>query len=321
MLKHAVHIVVCLISTLGLSSAQADSVKVEWSGKDASGAAIRLPAEKPVLLLFVMPEQAQSAQAMKQAVGVAKDAAVDRIVIFSGDAKPPAVAAAPAWRTILDSDYSLSGKLSVRVWPTTVLLDETGQVIAHLAGLPKNYDKDMDSYLAFATKRIDKAALDQRLHNHDVVADSPEQIADRHFQVAQRLMDKGLVEQARVELTNGLKLHPNSPQLQLTLVRAMLTMGDADGAMKAMEKIDPSSIPASQLNLMRGEALIQLGKWEEARRALGEAVKLNPQPAEAWYQLGVVHEHSGDLAHAAEAYRKAFESTRTGRRTPPATQP
>ncbi len=321
MLKHAVHIVACLICTLGLSSALADSAKVEWSGKDASGAAMRIPGDKPTILLFLMPEQAQSAQALKDAQAVVKDSPVERTVIFSGNAKPGPDVAASTWRVILDSEYALSGKLSVRVWPTTVLLDESGQVIAHLAGLPKNYDKDLDSYLAFATKRIDKAGLDQRLHNHDVVADSPEQIADRHFQVAQRLMDKGLVEQARVELTEGLKLHPHSPQLQLTLVRAMLMLGDADGAMKAIEKIDASAIPASHLNMLRGESLIQLGKWEDARRTLEEAVKLNPQPAEAWYQLGLVHEHSADWAHAAEAYRKAFESTRTGRRAAPTTQP
>ena len=56
------------------------------------------------------------------------------------------------------------------------------------------------------------------------------------------------------------------------------------------------------------------------------AVKLNPNPAEAYYFLGQVYQQLKQADKAAEAFRMAFEATEAGRRVMapaagPATQP
>ena len=49
------------------------------------------------------------------------------------------------------------------------------------------------------------------------------------------------------------------------------------------------------------------------RAALTEALKINPDPAEALYFLARVHEHAGEWQQAAEAYRNAYEKSPAGK--------
>jgi len=71
-------------------------------------------------------------------------------------------------------------------------------------------------------------------------------------------------------------------------------------------------VPPWQVPLLRGRALMALGEWEQAAKVLPEAMKLNPDPTEAHYLLGLVYEHEKNYADAAGEYRKAFESTAPG---------
>lgn len=316
---------VVLLSGVGLLGGENAALK--WTGKDTRGGAVSVPAaDRATVMLFMRADQPQSLSALKQLGATLKGVAdVQVIVVVNGEQ-----AAAQAeqlgksddchWPVVADTDYAASGKFSVRVWPTTVVVSSTGQVLAHLAGLPKNFAMELDAHAAFAAGRINQAELDRRLANNDLVADNADQVAKRHFQVAQRLMDKGLVEAARAELAEGLKLNPQSPALQLTMVRALLAMGDSREALKLLDRVDVSSTSPAQINLLRGKALAALDKWDEARAALLEAVKLNPQPAEAWYELGRVYQHQDDQRSAADAFRRAFETTETGRKVVPATQ-
>lgn len=299
---------------------------VQWTAKDSKGAAVQVPVEqKATLLLFVMPEQPQSRLALAQMGAVLKEVgAVQAVVVVSGDQaaqQAGKLAVEYPWPVVADPEYAATGKLSVRVWPTAVVVDGAGKVVAHLAGLPKNFSKDLESYLAFASRRIDQAALEERLAHRDVVGDSPEQGANRHLQVAQRLLDKGMIDQARHELAEGLKLHPNFPALRVALAKVLLASGETAEALKLLEQLDRSALPAPQANLLRGKALAQMGKVEEARTLLLEAIKLNPQPAEAWYELGLLYQGQDDAANAAAAFRKAFEATETGRALVPSTRP
>ena len=52
---------------------------------------------------------------------------------------------------------------------------------------------------------------------------------------------------------------------------------------------------------------------DQAIAYLQEAQKLNPNPAEAQYDLGRAYQQKGDHQQAAAAFRAAFEATATGR--------
>jgi tetratricopeptide (TPR) repeat protein len=298
---------------------------VAWTGKASDGTAIAIPAEskRPTVVLFVMPTQPRTHDVLAQLTPVIRAAEdVQIVVVVSGENAPHGAARVKSeesctWPIVSDVDYTLSGLMNVHAWPTTVIVGGGGEVVAHLAGLPKHYAKNMDTHLAFASGKIDRAEFEKRISEPELIVDDPKQMASRHLQVALRLLDKGLVEPARVELDKSLRLQPLSPALQLSQTRALLMLGDADRAARLLDTIDTSAVPQSEANLLRGRVLAAQGKDAEAIVVLQNATRLNPDPAEAWYELGLAHERQHEWTKAAEAFRKAFETTDIGRKVRP----
>ena len=217
--------------------------------------------------------------------------ALDVKVVVSGDkaeerARELARSGECPWTTVPDPDYRATDALSVRAWPTTLLVLPSGEVAAHLAGLPPTFARDLDAHVAFATRGIGATERDRRLAGGDVVADSPRQAAQRRIQTARRLLDKGMTEQA------------------LALLDPETEKNAAPG----------------QAALIRGIASARSGDWDAARKTLREATNLNPEPAEAWYRLGLVCQQLKEWEQASEAFRKAFEATDAGRALRPASE-
>jgi thioredoxin-like negative regulator of GroEL len=317
---------VALAFGTGISRAEDKAATVKWSGRTSDGTAVTIPAEskRPTVVLFVMPSQPRTHDAIEQLTPVVRAAAenVTVLVVVSGEKASDGAARVKSeegcpWPIVPDRDYALSGLLNVHAWPTTVLVSSGGEVSAHLAGLPKHYAKNMDTHLAFASGRIDRAEFEKRINEPELIVDDPKSMASRHLQVAMRLLDKGLVEQARVELDKSLRLSPDSPTLQLGMVRALLLLGDVNRAATVLVGIDTTSLSPLEVNLLRGRVLAGQGKDAEAIVVLQKATRLNPNPAEAWYELGLAHERQREWTKAAEAFRKAFETTETGRKVRP----
>ncbi|MEI7835915.1 MAG: tetratricopeptide repeat protein, partial [Planctomycetota bacterium] len=217
------------------------------------------------------------------------------------------------WPVVLDTEFAAVGSCRIHVWPTTLIVSPEGLELAHLAGLPQTYARDLGAWLAFATKKIDQAGLDKQLAATDVVADSHQQQAARHLQVAQQLLEKGLPEQAKAEIDQGLKLAPDDGRLLLLAAKAMLLQKDAPGALAAAEKLDGKAVPASQLGTIKGAALVAMKQPDKAIPILVEALKLNPTPMETYYFLGLAYQQKGKTAEAAAAFRTAFEHTSAGK--------
>jgi tetratricopeptide (TPR) repeat protein len=279
------------------------------------GAPIAVPdAAHPTVLLFILAGQPQGAQAitdLADAVGKTPDVRVVTVVDgadAAGLARQLATDKHP-WPIVLDADHTLSGNLGVHAWPTTVIVSPAGARVGHVAGQPKTYARKVEAYVDLAAGRIDRAALERRLASHDAVLDSPEQMAERHVQVASRLLQKGLVEQSRAELARAVALRPKDPAIQAELADLLLSAGDAASAAAVLDQIAPSAAAATgtRTKVLRGKLLIASGKWDEAKALLMSAVQLNPDPAEALYQLGLCYQHDGDWPRAADAFRRAYE--------------
>jgi Flp pilus assembly protein TadD len=79
-------------------------------------------------------------------------------------------------------------------------------------------------------------------------------------------------------------------------------------AVEELERLPDSvrSTPAAQL--LEGEALRALGRWEAALLPLGGVVERNPQSTEAWLGLGWCLKRLGRLDEAMDALRRGLES-------------
>ena len=102
---------------------------------------------------------------------------------------------------------------------------------------------------------------------------------------------------------------PPSTQMQLLLVRAsaMADLGDARGAMSAIESaraIDPRWPDAW---LAEVSVRIRGRQFAQAQVAVEQALSLAPNAPEAWYQKGAVAHVQGDLKQALAAYDKTLQ--------------
>jgi Tfp pilus assembly protein PilF len=294
--------------------------------EDVRGRTVEVPAgKKPAVLLFLMPGQDQSRKALVQvraALEGKSDAQLVAVVSGEGTAEAAGTLADEVpGPVVVDPDYRLADQMSVMAWPTTQVLTPDGRKVGHLPGLPKSFSKDLASYLQYAAGAIDRRALQQRLSVSQAVTDDPVQMAHRHLEVANRQLAKGLIPEAALEIERGLKLAPADAELRLAKARVLLMDGKPEQALAMLDSIDRTSVPPWQIDSLRGRILVALGKWEEADKVLRRAVGLNPEPAEAFYALGLLHAHRGDWKDAAEAFRSAVENTPTGRTLKPRAVP
>jgi len=306
-----------IMIVLGSLAADAPSTApIRWSARSTAGVDVAIPiAGKVTVIAFLRPGQDQSDDAVKQ-IAVAASPAATVIVVISGQSPAGSVEKFVAgdkiaWPVVLDADYALAGSMSVRVWPTTLVVAADGTQAAHLAGLPQSFAADLPAYIDFAARRIDAAGLQSRLATtRQAVSDSPEQIAARHAHIAADLLDKGQGDQAQSEIDQGLKHSPQDANLRVMQVRALLKQKRPDAALSAADQLN-NLAPPWQVSLLRAEALVALQRWPEAKAAATEAINLNPAPASAYYQIGRVYAHDKDWERAADAYRRAYESAQT----------
>ena len=291
---------------------------VQWSAKDAAGRDIAVPfADRPAVVIFLRPGQQHSDDALDQLKAVvAKQPAAQVVLVFSGPdnaaaGKEYAAARRVAWPVVLDGDYAISGKHDVHVWPATIVIAAgDGTELARLTGLPSSYAADLHAHLDFATRQIDQAARDKRLSTKQVVAATSQQAATRYVIIARALLERGQVDQALVEVEQGLRREPGDVALRVMRAKILLRQKQFDAALAAAEQLAAGAAapPPWQVNVIRAEALVALQRWPEAKAAAADAVKLNPNPAHAHYLAGLVYAHEEDWRSAAAAFRHAYES-------------
>jgi tetratricopeptide (TPR) repeat protein len=261
------------------------------------------------VLAFIRPDQPQSRAALEQiksAVATVKDVQV--IVVSNGGRVET------EWPVVADPEFATSGQFDVHSWPTVVVVKSDGAQAAHLAGMRATFASDLEDYLAFASGAIDQAALKHRLSEHEVVGGGDGGKIDRHLVLATQLLESGRLDDAAAQLNEGLKLRPRDPKLTILLARAHVLRNEPAEALRALEELQNGSIPAWQKSLLRAQALVALDRWDDARPLLPETLKLNPNPAEAHYLVGLLAQHDAKWQEAAEAFRLAYESEREHRK-------
>jgi tetratricopeptide (TPR) repeat protein len=305
---------ICL-SLAGAAPTTAPS-PVSWTGRDTTGAEVRIPGAGVTVVAFVRVGQTQSLQSldlMREAL--AKRTGVSTVLVVSGqqDKDPNTELAAknPArWPLVVDTQFALSGQLDIHVWPTTLLIRKDGTIVAHLAGLPPAFADSFAASLDYASGAIGKAEYDERLASHEVVGDNDFRKARRHLEVATRLLDQGDAAGARTEVDAGLKLQPDDVLLKLALVRCQAAAGQVAEALAVINALPADALPSWQYAVVRADIYIKLQRWDDAQKLLPEAIRLNPSPAEAHYLSGLVYQHDGDAPKAADSFRKAYEAQR-----------
>jgi len=122
--------------------------------------------------------------------------------------------------------------------------------------------------------------------------------------VALLLREKRLVD-AELLLTEGLRTHPEQPDLAELYARMLVERGDNPRALGVLDQAGAANSQQADIRALRAAIQMKLGDPRAAVHDYRAALALQPQRAVWWIGLGVALEQAGDSAAALSAYRRA----------------
>lgn len=137
---------------------------------------------------------------------------------------------------------------------------------------------------------------------------------DDTFERAKRLFIAGndafearRFDDAEAHFDASLALLPARASTLSNLAVTCLKLGKAEKALNALDAVLAQSPPdAGETWFLRGQALQQLGRYDDAIASYRQAVALDPRRALAWSNLGGLLKDHGRRDEAADAYRAAI---------------
>jgi len=125
-----------------------------------------------------------------------------------------------------------------------------------------------------------------------------------HYARAYAYHKSGYPDQAAAEATALVEAQPNDPYFLELQGQIMLESGDPQGALVPLRKATADTQNQPLIATTFGHALIATedrANLAEAERVLRQAVARDKENPGAWFELGMVFERNGDMAHTALA--------------------
>lgn len=128
---------------------------------------------------------------------------------------------------------------------------------------------------------------------------------------ARRALEEGRASEARAvldSLDGNTLAREDVVERALALARACLSSAPKDpgAALAAIEQGLAASSTEPRLCALKGVALLEAGRLDEADRAINRAVALGPDLADAHYTRGVIRERRGSLDKAHRSFTRAL---------------
>jgi tetratricopeptide (TPR) repeat protein len=130
--------------------------------------------------------------------------------------------------------------------------------------------------------------------------------ANAHFNLANRLLKVGRLEEAAAQYQQALEIQPNDAEARNKLGKTLLLKGDFDGAMSCFEKTTTLSPDPFSRWLNVGSGFLQQDDWQTAIVCFHQALKINPRSAEAYANLGMACFKKGGAKEAIDSWQQAL---------------
>ena len=139
-------------------------------------------------------------------------------------------------------------------------------------------------------------------------ANSPSLLpSDKHWQEARQFLIEGKAGEARSVLEELVKQYPNEPDAYLLLGIALLRLRDPQAAELNIRRaiaLRPDHVEARTL---LGWIQLEIrGDFDAAIKEYSEVVRMRPELAEAYNNLGVAQKRKGELNNAAASFNRAL---------------
>jgi len=291
--------------------------------KDLGGKEIRLAfGQRPVVLLFWRANQTFSLDALKDLEQIRKELSQKGIDVFAiAEGETPAAAAGEATKGLslsypvyLDVQRKVEEAYGVIVFPSTGIVGPDARLKFYLPSRNSNYREIILGRLKVELGLLGEKEFEQQMKKIGEELGGEGVRADEHLKVGLRLAREGKSKEALPELKQAAILGPDLIDARLAMGFAYLDSGEAEVAQREFEwvlKRHPAS-PGARLGI--GISTARLGHLDKGIEILKEAVEINPDPVQGYYELGRAYEKKGDLQQAMHAYRWAVRKLLQGRR-------
>jgi protein O-mannosyl-transferase len=128
--------------------------------------------------------------------------------------------------------------------------------------------------------------------------------ADGHVQLAAALSEIGQVDKAEEECRKAMQLNPKLAMAHFTMAGVYVKRGDFEHAAEEYRKsiaIEPDFSAWNNL----GNAQLRMGRLQEAEQSYRESIRLNPNRADAFLNMGIALSGLGRKDEAIAAVRQA----------------
>lgn len=180
-------------------------------------------------------------------------------------------------------------------------LDEAYQEFERARALEPRNNKSYFQLAEIAARRGDWSSAERWLR--DAIARNPDRVLTERL--AQVLLEAGKAEEARALLVRVVEEHPEDALAAYNLGQMLLVGGDAAGALTQFRRASEISPDADAFQGI-GNALVSLGRLDEAVGAYERATAIAPCFTQALSNLGSVHVQAKRYAEAKVCLEKAI---------------
>jgi tetratricopeptide (TPR) repeat protein len=291
--------------------------------KDLSGRDVNLAfGARAMVLLFWRADQKFSLEALKDLEQIKKEFSQRGVEIFAiaEGGTPAAAAQAPiknlglSYPVYIDVERKVEEKIGVIVFPSTGIVASGGQLKFYLPSRNSNYRQIIQARLKLELGLINEKDFDQQMKQIGEELGNERGRAEDHLKTGIRLVRQGNSRDALQELKQALAIDTDLLDAHLALGHAYLDLQDPTTARREFELVlnrHPAS-PGAKLGL--GMSAVRLGEIDKGIEILKDAVQINPDPVQGYYELGRAYEKKGDLKEALHAYAWAVRKLLQGRR-------
>jgi tetratricopeptide (TPR) repeat protein len=271
-------------------------------------------AGRVALVVFVRPGQDRSRRALREIMAIREsvDASLwECMAIVSGEFTEEAIAelvtsTAFGGRVLLDPRMTVYGTYGVIVTPSTVLVGRDGKVAFAKAGYDYEYASSLDAHLRFTLGLVDAAERD-RLIEEGRSAVSPHSGVARLLGLARRLRSLGKLEKAEAAARKAHRENPEAIAARMELAEILLALKRPQEALELVTDVPEGARASGPLRLLRGRALLALGKPAYAEKEFRAAAVRDPRSARAHYELGKLYAQQGKKDEAIAELKQAVE--------------
>ena len=285
----------------------------DTAGKDTS---LSEASGKVVVLLFFKPDQKNSQEALADLQKIHGKYAAKGVSVIAVMSEPGGETAVPelisrlklTYPVLLDTARKAYGDWGVFLYPTTGVIDKSGNLSAQFPSYNWKYADSVEGQVRYALGEINKDQLEAILNPKAVAQATPERKkAERHMMLAEKMVERKLMDKAALEYAQAVEADPSFAEAHVKYGFLLLKSGDAAKAKENFAKALELNPKAEDAPTGIGASMVALGEVDKGIEQLEGALKLNPKPARTHFELGKAYEKKGTCDKAVEHYRKALE--------------